>query len=343
MKGFTRQSSIGNPMRVVLAISILLAVIAVGTLGFKLIGNRDLLDCLYMTLATISTLGMKAGQTPPINQPERIWIIVLIVVGIAAATVAISTLVSMIVEGQMRTILGRRKVDRKIASLSGHTIICGYGRMGKSVCECLKNRDITLVIIDSDPDKTTDAEAEHLLYVLGDASEEKTLENAGLERASSLIAVLDTDAHNVFVSLIARDMNPKIKIAARAEKPESQSRLRRAGANHVICPHDIGAARLANLLTRPGIVNFIDLASKGMDIEAEQRTIDAGNLLEGITIKDANIPGKTGALIIALQRGDNFTMFNPRPDTVLKRDDVMFLTGPVGSMSRVEQEFFNQG
>jgi len=325
--------------RLSLALALIFAVVAVGTMGFLLIGNRGFFDSLFMTLVTISTLGMKEQASADINQAEKIWVIILIVVGIASVMIAISTIVAMVVEGQMRSVLGRRKVNMKIASLSNHIIVCGFGRMGRSVCDNLRQRKASLVVIDQDDHKTAQAENDGLLYVLGDASDESILKDAGIERAKGLISVLDSDAANVFVTLIARDLNTKIQIAARAEKPESESRLIRAGANKAICPQIIGAARLANILTRPGVVEFIDFASQGIDLEAEQYHILPDNKLVGQSLRESNLPREVGILIVAIKRADGETLFTPHPDTKIQPDDVMFVTGQIGSMAKLEKKY----
>ncbi len=192
--------------RLLIALGMLLGIIVVGTLGFIIIGGRSLIDAVYMALITISTLGMQSSTITP---AEQIWIIFLIAVGIALAMIALSLIVGMVVEGQMRIILGRRKVNMKIASLGSHIIVCGYGRMGRSVCGNLKQRKTDVVVIDQDDHKTAQAESDHVLYILGDASEESVLRDAGIERARGLVTVLDNDAANVFVTLIARDLNPE--------------------------------------------------------------------------------------------------------------------------------------
>ncbi len=323
--------------KLVLAFLLLVALVMVGTTGFLIIGQRSLVDALYLTLVTISTLGMAPSQMADITGGEKIWVIFLIVVGIASAMASITVIISVVVEGQMRSILGRRKVNQKIATLQNHVIVCGYGRMGHSACDNLAQRQALLVAVDNSDAKTAAAEKNGHLYVLGDATDETVLIDAGIERARGLISVLDTDAANVFVTLIARDLNPKIQIVARAEKSESEARLMRAGANKALCPHQIGATRLANILTRPGVVDFIDFASQGLDLEAEQYHIAPENKLNGRSLRQANLPREIGVLIIAIKHADGSTSFNPHPDTVIQSGDVLFVTGQTGSMAKLEQ------
>ena len=323
--------------RLTFGVSLFVAVVAVGTVGFVLLEGRSVWDSLYMTLVTVSTLGMAEG-VGPVTRLGQFWIMVLIVVGIAAAMVALTVIVSLIVEGQVRSILGRRKVSMKIASLSGHYIVCGYGRVGKSLCTDLAARKASLVVVDQDSGCTAAAEENGLLYVLGNASEETVLRDAGIERAAGLVAALPTDAENVFVTLVARELNPKLFIAARGETLQSERRLARAGANKTICPPLIGARRLANVLTRPGVVDFVDFATEGIDLEAEQYVLEGENKLIGQSLRQANLPRAVGVLVVALRHGGGATVFNPDPDTVLGQGDTLLVMGRMGSMARLAQE-----
>lgn len=323
--------------RMLLALVLLVTIVAVGAAGFVFIEGRPALDALYMTLVTISTLGMRPTDGIEISSAEKIWIMFLIVVGIGTATIAITTIVGMVVEGHVRSILGRRQVNRKIASISDHIIVCGYGRMGLLICQRLQKTGKRIVVVDVDDSRTTMAEAQELPYVLGDASDAQVLKSAGIDRASGLVAALDSDAQNVFVTLVARELNKNVFIAARAERGQSEAQLMRAGANKTICPHIIGAQRLANILTRPAVVDFIDFAAEGLSLEAEQYHIAADSKLVNMSLSQANLPQRAGVLVIALKRKGGQTTFNPHADTVLQADDVMVITGQPGSMAKLEQ------
>jgi len=325
--------------RLIFALILVIVVVLVGTVGFIILEERSFVDALYLTLATISTLGMKSAEQSDPTLAGRIWIMCLIVVGITSAMIAVSTIVGMVVEGQVRSILGRRKLSNKIASLSNHIIICGYGRMGRLLAEHLKLRQVPAVVVDLETRHTAQAEQDGFLYVLGDATDETVLRDAGIERARGLVAVLASDAENVFTTLITRDLNHKIFITARAEKLESEKRLLRAGANKVICPSIIGAKRLANILTRPGVVDFIDFAAEGFDLEAEQYRIPPDSKLVGQSLRQAHLPRQTGLLVVALEHKSGATVFNPDPDIVLQADDNMIVIGRLGSMAQLEQQF----
>ncbi len=325
--------------RMYFALVLIFVVVCIGTAGFAIIEGWSFLDSFYMTLATISTLGLKTARIPPVSVGGEIWIMVLITIGIVIAMVALSIVTGVVVEGQVRSILGRRKVSLKIASLHNHFIVAGYGRMGRSVCEYLQQSNAPLVVIDQNSDHTALAEQKGFLYVLGDASDETILRSAGIDRAKGLVAALTGDAENVFVTLVARDLNKKLFIAARAETVDSEPRLLRAGANKAICPHVIGARRLANILTRPGVVDFVDFATEGISLEAEQYLITAESKLAGQSLRQANLPRQVGLLVVAVKGKDGHTRFNPDPDTILQPDDTMLIIGQMGSLAKLEEHY----
>ncbi len=323
----------------VMAFMMLAAVVAVGTVGFSVIGHRSFIDSLYYSLITVSTLGMSLPGAEAPGPAEKVWIMLMITGGIAIAMVALAIITSAVVEGQIRGVLGRRKLDKKISTLQNHIIVCGYGRMGSSVCENLKLHRANVVVIDNNSEKTSEAEQAGFLYVLGDATEETILKTAGIERARGLICVLENDAANVFATLVARDINSGITIVARSDKQESQGRLMRAGANRAICPYEISGARLANIMTRPGVVDFIDFAAHGIDLEADQYTVRPNDDLEGKSLRESNLPRDLGVLVIAVSREDGTQMFNPHPDTILRGGDTIFMTGQPGSISKFEKRY----
>ncbi|MBN2375218.1 MAG: potassium channel protein [Sedimentisphaerales bacterium] len=325
--------------RLLFAVALVLAVVIVGTMGFCILEKRPLLESLFFTLITISTLGMKADYMTDISATGQVWIMILIVIGIASAMIAMSIVVSLVVEGQMRIILGRRTVHNKIASLSNHFIIAGYGRMGSLICQHLMHRNAALVVIDQDSHNTAQAEQDGFLYVLGDANDEEILKAAGIERAKGFVAALSTDAENVFVTLVARDLNSKLFIAARAERIDSEARLCRAGANKAICPQMIGARRLANILTRPGVVDFVDFATEGLNLEAEQYKIESNSKLIGQSLRQANLPREVGILVVGMKTAGGKVIFNPNPDIVMQVNDTMIVIGQSGSMAKLEELF----
>ncbi len=293
------------------------------------------MDSIYMTLISVTTTGYK--EIHELTTAGRIWTIFVILGGIVTGAVVLSLVVAVIVEGQLRRILGRRQLENKISTLSGHTIVCGFGHMGSLVAKDLKAAGTEVVIVDSNPECTTVAEEANLLYVLGNAQEEAALQAAGIEKAAVLVTALSSDAENVFLTLTARQANPKLRIIARAQQAASQQKLLMAGATRVVCPQIIGASRMVDVVIRPAVVDFVEMAHRGLELEMDQLDLTSASPIVGQTLEELALPRKIGAHVVAVRREDGKVVYHPTPDMQLAAGDTLVLVGEKGAAEAVEK------
>lgn len=294
----------------------------------------SVLDAAYMTVTTITSLGGEVGE---LSDMGRVWTMIVVIGGLAIGAVVLSSIVAIIVEGQILRILGRRQLERRIAALCGHVIVCGYGRIGAIVVEELATAGQDIVVVDNDPQRTAVAERAGAFYVLGDAEDEAVLSKAGLDRAAVLVATLATDAANVFVTLSARQENEELRIIARAQQVTSQSKLLKAGASRVICPQIIGAMRVADVVLRPAVVDFVEMAHKGVELEMDQLSLSAQSRLIGKTLEELELPRRTGTHVVAVSHASGETTYHPTPDLRLVAGDTLVLIGRRGAATAVEK------
>jgi len=321
--------------RLVWPVAILVGFIIVATVGYCLLNpERSWFDALYMTVISVTTVGLR--EVYPVSDTGMAWTLIVIVGGLVTGAVVMSMIVAMIVEGQVRTILGRRQLQRRIASLSGHVIVCGYGRMGGLVTNELVDAGKQVVIIDSDDVQTRAAEAAGLLYVLGNAETDDVLVAAGVERADVIVTTLATDAENVFVTLSAREINPELRIIAVAREMSTQDKLLKAGADRVVCANTLGASRMAAVVLRPAVVDFVEMAGQGGEIEMDQVKVASDSRLVGKSLQDLQLPHRVGVHVCAVQRSSGQPVYQPAPDFVLQAGDTLVLIGPTGSAAAVE-------
>ena len=321
-------------MRLIWPVGILIAFILVATVGYRILHpQQSWLDAFYMTVISVSTVGLR--EVYPVSAAGMLWTVVVILGGLIAGAVAMSMIVAMIVEGQVRIIFGRRQLQRKIASLSGHVIVCGYGRMGGLVADELTRAGKQVVIIDNDDVRTRAAEADSLPYVLGSAEADEVLLAAGVARAAVVVTTLASDADNVFVTLSAREINPDLRIISVARDMSTQDKLIRAGADRVVCAHTLGASRMAAVVLRPAVVDFVEMAGQGGEIEMDQVKLHDGSKLVGKSLKELELPHRVGVHVCAVQRQTGSPVYQPDPDLVLAAGDTLVLIGPRGSASVV--------
>ncbi len=324
-------------VRIRAAVSVFLGVMVISAVGYRLIEpGYSWPDSVYMTVIIVSTVGLgELGKS--LSGAGRMWTVFVVLCGVTSGAVALSMIVAAIVEGRIRGMLGRRQLERRVANLSGHVIVCGFGRMGQLVADGLREAGEPLVVVDINPEKTAQAERAGMLYLLGDAQEETTLQAAGVERASSLVAALPDDATNVFLTLTARGLSSSLRIIARAQEASTQDKLSKAGATRVVCPQMIGAGRVVDVLLRPAMVDFVEMAHKGVDLEMDQLRLRPGCGMIGRTLRELSLPARVGAMVVAVRHPDGTALYSPGPEVRLKAGDTIILIGKRGVAAAIEK------
>jgi voltage-gated potassium channel len=321
-----------------LVIVVLLAVLLVagGTAGYMAIEGWSVLDSIYMTVITLSTIGY--GEVNPVSQPGRIFTLILIVLGVGFFLYVIGNVVQFLVEGRIRLVLGRHKLDKQISQLNNHYIVCGYGRMGRAFCRYLIQRGLKFVVIEKNADRLPVMNTDHVLYVAGEATIEENLLKAGIKRASNLIATLGTDADNVFLVLLAKGLNQKLYVVARASQNASKKPLDTAGADVVVSPFDIGARRMAHAILRPNVIRFLEFAfaDEGTDIHIEEIPVAASSKLVDVTLQDSGIRQKYNLLILSIIKKDGDMLFNPSAGTTIGDGQKIIAVGSIDSLRKLE-------
>jgi voltage-gated potassium channel len=298
-------------------------VVVVGTIGYVLLGF-EVLDAAYQTVTTVSTVGFR--EVEPLTPAGQIFTIALILVGVGAAFYTFSVLVETFVEGRLNELLGRRRMEQSIASMQGHVILCGWGRVGRSIAAEVKEAGRDLVVVERIGERVADLP--HLV-VVGDATEDSVLRAAGIERAGAVVTAVDADAANSFITLSARALNPALFIVARARSQDSMEKLRRAGADRVVNPQSIGGSRMAAFVLRPHVAEFLDVVmhERTLEFRLEEVEVSATSPIVGQSLRDTGVRDRTGALVLALRDEDGSFHTNPTPETRISAGQVIIAIG----------------
>jgi voltage-gated potassium channel len=313
-------------------------IIAVGTFGYQVLEGWTLLESLYMTIITITTIGFK--EVHDLGPQGEVFTIFIIVMGMGTTAYLLLATTRFVIEGEVSKILSRRRYMKTVEKLKDHFIICGYGRMGTFVCNQLSDRGIPFVVIEHRYEvQDTLVQAKHL-FVPGDATKEQTLIAAGIKRARGLVALLDSDAGNVYVVLSARRLNPDLEIIARAGEEEAEEKLQWAGATRVISPYLIGGMRLVLGILKPKVMGFVELAldHKELDIDLEEVEISDSSSYCGRRLLDTGIRKELNLIIVSILKRDGRMVFNPGPDTVIEVRDTLIAMGERNSLMALEKK-----
>jgi len=320
------------------AVLLALTVLLIGTFGYMVIEGWSFIDALYMAVITVSSVGYK--EVHDISYMGRLFTIFFVMSGVGVTVYVAGVVVQFMVEGRMRVIMGRRKLDRQIDHLKDHYIICGYGRIGRVLCKNLiRRKPVDIVVIDNNPNLVSVMEMDKILYIHGSAADESVLLKAGIKKARGLVAALGTDVDNVFLVLTARQLSPDLDIIARASLDESKSKLIAAGANSVESPYEMGARNMAQRILRPTVTSFLDLAfaHKRKDIQMEEIPVNEASLLSGVMLKDSGIRQRFNLIIIAIKKPDGSMHFNPSFEAIIAPGDTVIAVGEDDNLQKLEE------
>lgn len=319
------------------ALLIIVGLVLVGTLGYRLLEKMSLLDGLYMTVITLTTVGF--GEVKPLSEVGRLFTIGLILSGVAAGAWAIQNAAGFLLGEQLWRTIGRRRMARAIEKLRGHYIVCGYGRMGRETTLEFQRRGVPFVVVESQPDIVQALVEENIPVVEGDATYDETLLAAGIEQARGLVAAVDTDADNVLIVLTARELNPKLTVVARAALAESESKLYRAGADRVVTPYAIGGRRIALALLRPVVNEFLSTVvyTEEMETEMGELHIHTGSPFLGKTIRETELRSRWGATVVGVKTVAGKLIISPLPEYRLMRGDVLLIVAETPKLRELEK------
>ncbi len=319
--------------QVKIGILILVAIILFGTIGYEIIEEEwSVLDSFYMTVITISTTGFK--EVKDLSEAGRIFTIFLIISGVITIAYIGGKFAQFILETQL---LRRNKMSKKIDLIGNHYIVCGYGRMGREICDGLRESNAPFVIVENDEKKIEVLKSKAMLFVQGDATHDEVLFAAGIERAKGLVAVLRTDAENVFATLSAKELNKNIYVVARAIEDGSESKLKKAGADRVVLPYELGGTRMVQLLLRPGVIDFIDglAKDKTRSISLEEISVPFTSPLAGKTLVESPVRRELNIIIVAVHKNNGQFIYNPKSTTIIEGGDKLIAIGEQTDLTKL--------
>ena len=323
-----------SPVRKLQFALVALALLVVGgTAGFVVIEKMNLLEGIYMTVITLSTVGFQ--EVHPLDTGGRVFVIFLIFFGVGLGGFVATIVGEMVLQGQFRELVTRRKMDNAIAKMTDHCILAGYGRVGRQVIKEFEERKVQYVVVERNSDNVNRLLSEGRPHIQGDATDEEVLEQAGIHRARTLISTLPDEALNVYITLTARHMNSQLKIIARADFEEGEKKLIRAGANHVVIPHILGGSRMAMASLQPNVVDFMRMEVAGQEgLFVEEIAIPPDASLSGKSLKESNLNRDFGVTVVGIRQTDQKLNLNPPEKTVIEAGDILVLIGQSSDLER---------
>ena len=313
--------------QIILHFFLFVCLLVLGAVGYIVIEGWSFMDALYMTVITLATVGY--GEVHEISPEGRLFTVILIFLGVGFFLYVVGNVIQFLVEGRIRHVLGRRILDKQISKLQNHFIVCGYGRMGRALCGYLIQRYLDVVVIEQNPDRIPAMDKDGILYILGGATDETILMKSGIRQARGIMTVLGSDADNVFLVLIAKRLNPKIFVVARANQNETEQTLYSAGADKVVSPFALGARRIAHAILRPSVIHFLELAfaDDSTDINVEEMIVDASSKLIDVSLQESGLRHDFDLIIISIRKTDGTMCFNPKASHRFEAGDTVVAVG----------------
>lgn len=317
------------------SIVVLLGILAFGTLGYCYVEGMSIFDAMYMTVITISTVGF--SEIKPLSPYGRFITMIIIAASITVGGYSLAIVARSIIGGELRRSFERRKVEKYILDMADHFIICGFGRIGRIICQELKNEGIDFVVIEMDEKSVAHLEKEKYLYIQADATTEEALLRAGIMKVKGLVTAVKSDANNVFITLTARGIRPDIFVLSRTSDVKNEEKLKRAGATRVVSPYYLGGRRMAQMLKQPTVVDFIDIATMGnkLGLIIEEVKIRPTSGIIGKNLIESNLRRDFGVIIVAIKRPSGEMIFNPMPKEILNAADVIVVLGKKEDVERM--------
>jgi len=329
------------PRRLAIIVLAMTLVLAGGTAGFVLIDHYPVFDAFYMTLTTVTTVGY--GEIHALSHAGRIFNSFLILFGVIVMLLAVGAMTQTVIELELNQFFGKRRVKSMIDKLTGHIILCGFGRVGRGAADELNKAGAAFVVVDNDEEKVERAIKVGMLAVLADASRDEALRDVNIGRAKGLIATLSTDADNLFLILSARALNSRLHLSARIAEESSEEKLRRAGADFVFAPYASTGHRMAQALIKPHVQQFLDFATGGMgsgmglNVGIEQVRVSSRSEFADRSLSEMQVRRDLGVIILAIRRASGEMQFNPPAEAKIARGDYLIAMGEPDSLRRLEQ------
>jgi len=313
--------------RLTIAVLILIAVLFLGMTGFHYLEGWGFVESLYATVVTLSTVGY--GDFSPHTKEGMLFTVFLILIGVGTMLYTVGLVAETMIEGRIRDVIGRGRLEKAIKNMKNHYIVCGCGRIGRHLCKELAVEKVKFVVIDKDPEIIQRIEAAGYIYHQGDATHDKTLIAAGIKNAKGIVCVLPSDAENLYVILTAKELNPNIFILSRSEEEESERRLLRAGADRVMSPYMLGGMRMAMSILRPAMLDFVEITTRrqSMELRMEEVSLCEGSSFIGQSLEDSAIRQKYGLIVVAVKKESGQMNFNPVAKYIIEINDRLIVLG----------------